>query len=385
MELILMERPEKRNERLDSVTSQQSAESHNQVSGPLHFQDNRPQAIAQKKLQQTSSNSPQVKSLLAIQLMANNRTSTSKNTPDDVYGTLIMRTSQNSNVAPIQRAVITVNGDRLISDSAQVLANVTGATAGAFSEVKPNETIHIFAHGYHSLTKPSDEHSKTNLEPELMGGIKAADLCQMMILEGWDEEHKGPIDLRACMSGAESLLPSFAELFALELKKVGRSNMVTGYKELSKTEGDGSEVSKKPTISKMIQMAQSFDPSDFSDQLFAMEVVFLFESKNGALKAIRKKADTMKIKAYLIGRPPLGMSPLEWNVYSYYHAVSEKNMALISALKGDFKAKDYQINKVENKAHDRHFNPDEMELPPEKDAAASDDETADMLARLEGL
>lgn len=380
-----MEHLEKKSEPLKSTTSLRPSELQSQESSFFQFQDNRPQAIAQRKLQQTSNNSLQAKSLLAIQKMANTRTSTSKINSGDAQGSLIMRTSQNNDIAPIQRAVITVNGDRLITDSAQIVADATGATAGAFAEVKPTETIYIFAHGYHSLTKPTDEHSKTNLEPELMGGITAADLCRMMISEGWTKKHKGPIDLRACMSGAESLLPSFAELFTLEIKKAGRSNIVTGYKELSQTDSDGSEISKKPTVSKMIQMAQTFDPSNFKDQLFAMEAVALFESKNGALRALRKKADTMKIKAFFIGMPPPGMSPLEWNVYSYYYAVSEKNTDLIGVLKGDFKAKEYQINQVENKAHDRQFNPDEMELPPEEESTGSDDDTDDLLARLDTL
>jgi hypothetical protein len=365
-----MEHSEQKSEHLNSMTALQPSGLKSQESGLFQFQDNRPQAAAHQKLQQLSVNSSQAKSLHAIQLMANYGTNTSTNKVSEKPGSLIMKTGQNNNVAPIQRAVITVNADRLISDSAQTVADVTGATAGAFSEVKPNETIHIFAHGYHSLTKlPDDENPKTNLEPELMGGITAAMLVQMMIEEGWTEEHKGPIDLRACMSGAESLLPSFAELFAIELKKNGRSNLVTGYKELSETTGGGEEISKKPTVSKMIEVAQHFDPSNLMDQFFAMDVISLFLDKKPDMEEYRLQCDDFgkTNPNFLIGIAPMGISELEWRVYSYYHALSNNNTALIKALKGNFHKMSGEINRVKNEPHDRQFNPEEMEVPVEEE------------------
>ncbi len=267
-----------------------------------------------------------------------------------------------------QRAVITVNEDGLISDSAQIVANLSGAKAGAFSEVEPTETIYIFAHGYHSLTRPlTREERTTNLEPILQGGITAADLCGMMIQEGWSEEHTGDIDIRACMSGAESLLPSFAELFAGELKKLGRMNKVTGYKHLTSTTSDGVEKAMKPTISKMVDVAQQFDPEDMEHEFFAIDVTSLFESKNDKILQQRESCNKWKgyaktMPAMFIGSPPQGsgMSNEEWNVYSFYYAVQNKNQDLIDALKGAFKAKSYQINKPVGGAHGRQFDPTVM-------------------------
>jgi hypothetical protein len=265
----------------------------------------------------------------------------------------------------VQRAVITVNEDGLIADSAQIVADKSNATAGAFSEVAQTETVYIFAHGYHSLTKPlTSMDQTTNLEPILQGGITAADLCQMMISEGWDEEHTGDIDIRACMSGAESMLPSFAELFATELKNRGRTNKVTGYKHLTSTNADGTEKAMKPTVSKMIDVAQQFDPENIRHQFFAMEVTELFQSKSEAILDHRLKCNKMagyaeRMPALFVGIPPKGvsMSNEEWNIYSYYHAVQEKNYVLMAALKGEFKAKDYQVNKPVGGAHDRQFDP----------------------------
>ncbi|MEM7087223.1 MAG: hypothetical protein AAF489_13630 [Bacteroidota bacterium] len=382
-----MERQAKKSEPLHSMASLHSAQLQSQESGDFQFQDNRPQTVTQRKLQQLSTKSVQANSLRAIQFMANgNRLEPVTNAEN---GRFIMRTSESNDVAPIQRAVITVNADHLISDSAQTVADVTGAKAGAFSEVEAGETIHIFGHGYHSLTRPlTKEEPQTNLEPELKGGITAAKLVQMMVEQGWTEEHKGAIDLRACMSGAESLLPSFAQLFATELKKIGRSNMVTGYKELTITKGDGTEKSGKPTVSKMIAVARSLNPDDHKNIIFAMEATMLFESQHGGLRERRQKADEYsKVAKHLqmlfIGEPPHGMSPLEWNVYSFYYAISTENKALIAALNGDFTARDSQINKTGNAPHARHFNPEEMVVPEEEDDHGGLDE--DLLARLNAL
>jgi hypothetical protein len=244
------------------------------------------------------------------------------------------------------------------------------------------ETIYIFAHGYHSLTHPLSEDGETNLEPILMGGITASNLYQMMVEEGWREEHTGAIDLRACMSGAESMLPSFAELFALELKKAGRSNVVTGYKHLTKTEGDGTEVAMKPTISKMIAVAKQFDAKNFRHRMFAMDVTRLFEDRVPGLLEYRDRCDGFEDPRLQLGLPPGKLSTEEWGVYSYYHALETKNGVLIEILKNDF-SKNPLIEKAVGGAHDRQFNPDELSLPEaEVDDSA---ETEELLKALSDL
>lgn len=296
------------------------------------------------------------------------------------------------NAEVVQRAVITVNEDKLIASSAQTVADLTGATAGAFAEVGDTETIYLFAHGYHSMTKPVSKGETTNLQPILMGGITAANLCQMMIEEGWSEEHTGAIDIRACMSGAESMLPSFAELFATELKRLGRSNIVTGYKHLTKTEGDGSETAMKSTVSKMIvtaqQFAKDYDPDDFSHELFVIEATGLFEARCDTLLSHRQKCNKWEkgIEALFVGKAPeeANMSDMEWNVYSFYHALQTNNKALIKALNNDFSAKDYQINQTVGGKHGRTFDPNDMVLEQVEEVQSGSDED-DLMARLAKL
>lgn len=372
--------------------------------------------ILQPRLQDIVNNSEQVKQLKAYQLMANdalsvnqkvflkgNETGKGHNLPGGIsiqnkntlssnlsWGSspFMMRQSHLTTQNIVQRAVITVNADGLIGDNAQTVADITGASAGAFSEVKDDETIYIFAHGYHTLTRPlTEQDPTTNLEPMLMGGITAAKLCQMMIEEGWREEHTGAIDIRACMSGAESMLPSFAELFATELKKAGRSNLVTGYKHLSKTENDGSEVAMKPTVSKMVEVAKRFDPNNIQHQFFAMDVTQLFESRVTGLLERREKFNMFTDKpVFLIGSPPegSGMSAEEWNIYSYYHALETKNGALINALNKDFSQREHQIHKTIGGKHDRQFDPADMHVPEQvqEEVNSSDDE---LFSRLNAL
>lgn len=304
-----------------------------------------PQVSQLRIYQQMANNSPQVKQLRAYQQMAD--------------------TAVIQNKPVVQRAVIMVSKDHLINDSAQTVANVTNATAGAFSEVRNDETIYIFAHGYHSLTMPLDKNGKSNLEPMLEGGITAARLCEMMIIEGWKKEHTGAIDIRACMSGAESMLPNFAQLFAAELKKAGRTNIVTGYKHLTKTENDGTETAMKPTIIKMIDVAQQFDPDDLSQQLFAINVTEMYETRIGGLLKEREKYDLMGNKfgaEYIVGQPlpQWGMTIEEWNVYSFYHAVGENNALLISALNKDFSKRRDKLDKAVRGSHARQFDPANM-------------------------
>lgn len=302
---------------------------------------------------------------------------------------------QNDDV--VQRAVIALDDDGIIVDSAQTVANVTNATAGAFAEVGKNETIHIFAHGYHSLTKPlTKDDPTTNLEPILKGGITAAKLCQMMIEEGWSEEHTGTIDLRACMSGAESLLPSFAELFATELKKLGRTNLVTGYKHLTTTKGDGSEVAQKSTVSKMIdtaiKFAKQYNPKDLGQEFFVAEVVGMFESRFEGLELCRKECNEMAEKfsnfdGLWVGKPPqeANMSQMEWNVYSYYYALYTKNNKLLQAIGTDFERNNYEIEKLVGGKHGRSFNPDNMVVPQVQEVQSDNGELDDLLARLKDL
>src|SRR6201996_5025015 len=120
------------------------------IANNLSQQKNNTEPAAQ--LQQLVNDSPQVNQLRAYQQMANNAASSlmqKKAGPK-----MFMRQAPAPGNAVVQRAVITVNADGLIGDSAQTVANVTGASAGAFAEVRDDETIYIFAHGYHSMTKP---------------------------------------------------------------------------------------------------------------------------------------------------------------------------------------------------------------------------------------
>jgi hypothetical protein len=363
-----------------------STQQGNNQTASRQVVNNSPQVKQLSAYQQMANSSPQVKQLKAYQQMANtaNQPIAQKEAPGNTVLAITKATTQNKPV--VQRAVITVNGDHLIGENAQTVANVTNAAAGAFSEVRDDETIYIFAHGYHSLTEPLNDKGETNLEPVLMGGITAADLCRMMMAEGWRKEHTGDIDIRACMSGAESMLPSFAQLFATELKKAGRPNMVTGYKHLSKTEDDGSETAMKPTISKMIDIAQKFDPKNFRQKMFASTVTGMYESRIPGLLELRTRFDeAIKFgKAYMIGAPTpkWGMTQQEWNVYGFYHAVETGNANLMDVLKHDFGQTAHIIDRPVGGKHDRRFNPHDMQVPVEEE---QDDNSEELAKLLEGL
>ena len=351
----------------NNAIANDSSKQQSNTENALQKMANDSQQVNQlRAYHEMANSSPQVKQLRAYQQMADNAV------------------AQNKPV--VQRAVITVSKDHLINDSAQTVANVTRATAGAFREVRNDETIYIFAHGYHSLTMPMNEESETNLEPMLEGGITAAQLCQMMIKEGWSKEHTGAIDIRACMSGAESMLPSFAELFATELKKAGRSNIVTGYKHLTKTENDGSEKAMKPTIGKMITVAKQFDPKKIQHRFFAESVTKLFETRVPTLLETRKKFNAYKHMGakFFIGMPSKdwGMTNEEWCVYSFYHAVETNNTDLVTILNLDFTQSLPLIDSPVGGAHGRQFNPADMVVPVEEE---QDNSMEEMMKRLDAL
>jgi len=62
----------KSNAAANGVAVQQGAEHE----GTLQLEDNRPETIAQRKIQDAANNSPQVKQLRAVQAMANDSTYT---------------------------------------------------------------------------------------------------------------------------------------------------------------------------------------------------------------------------------------------------------------------------------------------------------------------
>ena len=243
---------------------------------------------------------------------------------------------------PLQRMTVTINADSVITEAAQQIERSTDAdfdiASAALSALKPDETLNIVSHGYHSMTKPVDDlGGMPNLSPMLMGGITPYDLVQMLMERGWPKEHRGTIDLRACMTGADSLLPSFAELFIQALRDAGRANPVVGYQHLSKTTGYGEEEAQKTTVSKMMAMASSLDPSDDAAVAYAEQACALFESRDPTLAPQRALYDkTAKSGPTLaIGLPAEGSptSREEWMVYSQYHAIRSRNMDVLNAVR----------------------------------------------------
>ncbi|MEO1540310.1 MAG: hypothetical protein AAFU59_08000 [Pseudomonadota bacterium] len=243
---------------------------------------------------------------------------------------------------PLQRMTVTINADSVITEAAQHIERSTDAdfdiASAALSALKPDETLNIVSHGYHSMTKPvEDLGGMPNLSPMLMGGITPYDLVHMLMERGWPKEHRGTIDLRACMTGADSLLPNFAELFIQALRDAGRANPVVGYQHLSKTTGDGEEEAQKTTVSKMMAMASSLDPSDDAAVAYAEQACVLFESRDPTLAPQRALYDkTAKSGPTLaIGLPAEGSptSREEWMVYSQYHAIRSRNMDVLNAVR----------------------------------------------------
>lgn len=233
----------------------------------------------------------------------------------------------------------------------------------ALADLQETETLYIVAHGYHSLTDPSTP-QQPNLIPMLKGGIKPEDLYQILVSKGWPETHRGKIDVRACMTGAESMLPNFAELLGVELAKNGRANKVVGYKHLSATNGNGDEVATKSTVSKMAQLALQADVTDVD---FAKKVTDLFQSMNDQLLTKRQELNVFVDGplALLTTNPPqdIQINKNEWLIYSLYHSIQTENEALRTVITQAIRDDDYNRNRTVGGTHETEVTPDQGLVP----------------------
>lgn len=221
-----------------SLANQSSTESSTNEH-TFQLADNRPEAIAQRKLQAVMHNSAQVKQLHAFQEMANN-------SPQVKQLKAIQNQGNSNDAQVIQRVVINLDpGDKAITESARlhqkregkdaklITGDIPKEKALPLSEIGKSEEITVLAHGTPAMGGD---------EPRV-AGMTPAELFAHLVKMGLTPKHTGMINLSNCTSAWDrKSTGSFLDHFVKILKQHGFHNYVTGYESFTESVNEKTEL-----------------------------------------------------------------------------------------------------------------------------------------------
>lgn len=206
--------------------------------GSFQFQDNRPETIAQRKLQDLANVFTANQSYSAIQKKENSQTEQRVERIPKNYLQGVLPVSMQT----VQRMVYNIGSDETTMDTVAKVTkegerNIDTETEGLpmvrmspiFSNgLKKNEELKIVGHG------------DTNLG--LIGGFTPQQLVTKLMSQGLHSgQHKGDINLIVCLSGiVPEVGHAVADAVCFYLRQEGYTNRVIGYEGLVHAQPDGS-------------------------------------------------------------------------------------------------------------------------------------------------